>query len=106
MKKQILIAIFSLGTTFVGAQTQTKDTAKVVVPQVSEETLAKMKAAEEEQRLSDSIAIAKYTKNFVESIPKKDLILITGPNMKVEYVKPTPQKKSSSKRNPTLKKSN
>lgn len=106
MKKQILIAIFSLGATFASAQTQTKDTAKVVVPQVGEETLAKMKAAEEEQRLSDSIAIAKYTKNFVESIPKKDLILITGPNMKVEYAKPTPQKKPVSKRKPALKKSN
>jgi hypothetical protein len=42
----------------------------------------------------------------VEAIPEKDLILITGPNMKVEYAKPTPQKKSAPKKKPTSKKSN
>lgn len=106
MKKQILIAVFSLVATFAGAQTQPKDTAKVVVPQISEETLAKMKAAEEEQRIADSIAIANYTKKFVNSIPEKDLKLITGPTIKVEYATPTPQKKSAPKKKPTPRKSN
>jgi hypothetical protein len=106
MKKQILILALTAISSIACAQTQPKDTAKVVVPQLSEETLARMKAAEEEQRVADSIAIAKYTKKFVDSIPEKDLKLITGPNMKVEYVKPTPQKKPAPKRKPTSKKSN
>ena len=106
MKKQILILALTAISSIACAQTQPKDTAKVVVPQLSEETLARMKAAEEEQRVADSIAIAKYTKKFVDSIPEKDLKLITGPNMKVEYAKPTPQKKSAPKRKPTSKKSN
>jgi hypothetical protein len=106
MKKQILILALTAISSIACAQTQPKDTAKVVVPEISQETLAKMKAAEEEQRIADSIAIAKYTKKFVEAIPEKDLILITGPNMKVEYAKPTPQKKSAPKKKPTSKKSN
>ena len=106
MKKQILILALTAISSIAYAQTQPKDTAKVIVPEISQETLAKMKAAEEEQRIADSIAIANYTKKFVNSIPEKDLILITSPNMKVEYVKPAPQKKSASKKKPTPKKSN
>lgn len=106
MKKQILILAFTAIANIACAQIKSADTAKVVVPQISEETLARMKAAEEDQRIADSIAIAKYTKKFVDSIPEKDLKLITGPNMKVEYVKPAPQKKSAPKRKPTPRKSN
>ena len=95
MKKQILILAFSAISLVACAQTKPADTAKVVVPQISEETLARMAEAEAAQRTADSIAIAKYTKKFLDSIPEKDLILITSPNVKVEYVKPTPQKKST-----------
>ncbi len=107
MKKQILILALNAISSIACAQTKpVVDTAKVVVPEISQETLAKMQASKEDQRVADSIAIAKYTKNFVNSIPEKDLILITSPNMKVEYAKPTPQKKSAPKKKPTSKKSN
>jgi hypothetical protein len=106
MKKHILILALTALSTIACAQSKPVDTAKVEVPQLSEATLARMKAAEAEQRIADSIAIANYTKKFVDSIPQKDLILITSPNMKVEYVKPTPQKKSAPKKKPTPRKSN
>lgn len=106
MKKQILILAFSAISLVACAQTKPADTAKVAVPQISEETLARMAAAKEEQRVADSIAIAKYTKKFIDSIPAEDLILITSPNMKVEYVDPKKQKKSASKKKPTHNKTN
>lgn len=106
MKKQILILALTAISSIACAQTKPADTAKVVVPQISQETLARMKAAEDEQRIADSIAIAKYTKKFVDSIPEKDLNLITSPNMKVEYIKPKGKKKSTPKKESTPRKSN
>lgn len=98
MKKHILIAALSLIATFATAQTQPKDTVKVVVPEITDEMWARIAAAEEEQRIADSITIARVTKKFIKSIPEKDLMLITSPNMKVIYIKKeksTPKKKST-----------
>jgi hypothetical protein len=72
--------------TFFGkSQTLQVDSSKNFVPQISEQAQKRMLEAEEEQRNADSIAIASYTKKFVDSIPLVDLKLIAVPNMKVIY---------------------